>query len=121
MPIPAKDCDGEDDEGIDAKQDEGRDDGRLARHGLGIGRLLVAGDGRVPSPVDEEHVREADDEVAEVLHCEGVEPGAGRDECPTGALPLPTLTSAQIDMTVSIVSSMPSNAFWKLAEISMPT
>ena len=41
--------------------------------------------------------------------------------CPTGALPLPTLTRAQIDMIVNMVSSIPSNAFWKLAEISMPT
>jgi len=41
--------------------------------------------------------------------------------CPTGALPLPTRTSAQIDSTVSIVSSMPSSAFWKFAEISTPT
>ena len=41
--------------------------------------------------------------------------------CPTGALPLPTLTSAHTDITVNIVSSIPSSAFWKLAETSIPT
>jgi hypothetical protein len=41
--------------------------------------------------------------------------------CPTGAVPLPTLTRATMDSTNNMVSSMPSSAFWKLAEISMPT
>ena len=40
---------------------------------------------------------------------------------PTGAVPLPTLTRATMESTSSMVSSMPSSAFWKLAEISMPT
>ncbi len=41
--------------------------------------------------------------------------------CPAGADPLPTLTRATTDSTSSMVISMPSSAFWKLAEISMPT
>jgi hypothetical protein len=41
--------------------------------------------------------------------------------CPGGALPLPTLTRATIDSTNSMVSSMASRAFWKLADTSMPT
>ncbi len=41
--------------------------------------------------------------------------------CPIGAVPLPTLTSAHTDRTSSMVSSMPSSAFWKLADTSMPT
>ena len=42
--------------------------------------------------------------------------------CPTGALPFPTLTRATTDRsTSSMVSSMPSSAFWKLAETSIPT
>ena len=40
---------------------------------------------------------------------------------PTGACPEPTLTSATTDRMRSMVISMPSSAFWKLAEISMPT
>ena len=40
---------------------------------------------------------------------------------PTGAEPFPTLTSAHTDRTSSMVSSIPSSAFWKLAETSMPT
>ena len=40
---------------------------------------------------------------------------------PTGALPFPTFTNATMDSTASMVSSMPRRAFWKLAEISMPT
>ena len=42
-------------------------------------------------------------------------------KCPGGALPLPTFTNATIESTSSIVTSMPRSAFWKLAEISMPT
>ena len=56
---------------------------------------------------------------------EGASNGLNHDQagvrCPTGAVPLPTLTSATIESTSSIVSSMPSSAFWKLAEISIPT
>ena len=40
---------------------------------------------------------------------------------PAGAVPLPTLTRATMESTSSMVSSMPSRTFWKLAEISMPT
>ena len=39
---------------------------------------------------------------------------------PGGAVPLATLTSAVIDSTASITSSMPSSTFWKLAETSIP-
>ena len=39
---------------------------------------------------------------------------------PGGAVPLPTLTSAVIDSTASMTSSMASSAFWKLAETSIP-
>ena len=39
---------------------------------------------------------------------------------PGGALPFPTFTSAVIDSTSSITSSMPSSAFWKFADTSMP-
>ena len=38
-----------------------------------------------------------------------------------GRVPVPTLTSATTESTSSMVTSMPSSAFWKLAEISMPT
>ena len=41
--------------------------------------------------------------------------------CPTGAVPFPTLTSIHTDSTNSMVSSIPSNAFWKLADTSIPT
>ena len=41
--------------------------------------------------------------------------------CPGGAVPFPTLTRATMESTSSMVSSMPSRTFWKLAEISMPT
>ena len=41
--------------------------------------------------------------------------------CPSGALPFPTLTRATTDSSNNMVSSIPSRAFWKLADISMPT
>ncbi len=41
--------------------------------------------------------------------------------CPAGAVPPPTLTSATMDRTTSMVSSMPSRIFWKFADTSMPT
>ncbi len=41
--------------------------------------------------------------------------------CPSGAVPFPTLTSIHTDRTRSMVSSIPSNAFWKFADTSMPT
>ena len=37
-----------------------------------------------------------------------------------GWCPDPTLTSAVIDSTSSMMISMPSSAFWKLAETSIP-
>ena len=40
---------------------------------------------------------------------------------PGGALPLPTLISAVTDRTSSMISSIDSRTFWKLAETSMPT
>ena len=40
---------------------------------------------------------------------------------PRGADPLPTFTNIHTDRTRSMVSSMPSRAFWKLADTSMPT
>ena len=51
--------------------------------------------------------------------------GLNQDEArgaggPAGAFPVPTLTSAVTDSTTSMTSSMPSSAFWKFAETSMP-
>ena len=44
-----------------------------------------------------------------------------KPRCPGGAEPLPTLTSATTERMTSIVTSMPSSTFCRLAETSMPT
>ncbi len=41
--------------------------------------------------------------------------------CPIGADPLATLTRATTERMASIAISIPSSAFWKFAEISIPT
>src|ERR1017187_3754920 len=64
----------EDHQGVDAEQEERRDDARLARGYLGVVRLLVEVERRVPTPVDEEHVREANGELIQVFNLEGVKP-----------------------------------------------
>ncbi len=55
----------------------------------------------------------------------GTENGLNHDHdgvrWPDGACPDPTFTRATIERTSSIVTSMPSSTFWKLAEISIPT
>src|ERR1019366_2309964 len=70
----------EDHQGVDAEQEERRDDARLARGYLGVVRLLVEVERRVPAPVDEEHVRQANGELIQMLYFEGMEPRERRRE-----------------------------------------
>src|SRR5665213_2431613 len=65
---------GDNDERVDPQQDEGRVDTGLTGNRFGILRLLVQVQGGVPAPVDEEHVRQTDDEVTPVFDRKGIEP-----------------------------------------------
>src|SRR5665213_2273839 len=64
----------EDHQGVDAEQKERRADARLAWGYLGVVRLLIQVERRVPAPVDEEHVRQANGELIQVLNLEGIKP-----------------------------------------------
>ena len=110
---------GDGDSDVGDEQDDGGQQRRAAGDALGVLRLLVEREARVPAPVDEQREQDRLDERTPVAERERVEPrqsiGVG-----SGAVPAKKCQSAATTKIASARYWIASRTFWMRSPISTP-